>query len=305
VHADGGVPIQLFSYRHSAQYLRSSTSGGRLRECSNSSSNLWHEIVRMYSKLELSESTDKLLAIAAVAEAISGAFLDHNSATGNYKAGLWQQHMPLNLLWYRVYAHSKPRPAYRAPSWSWASIDSGVLIPGHETLSGYHPDRYTSKVLHVETQLASKSAPYGQVLSGKLRIEGLVKDIQDYWIDDQRIRFRIHDSREESYSFDATKSESDFANLDPLESHPLISILCIIRLPRNQDEASFGLQGTGTIMEDTSWHVMYGLILRREKADEETYMRIGRFELPTRDPLADLDTQRWQDSFQKRAITIV
>jgi hypothetical protein len=259
----------------------------------------------MYSKLELSESSDKLLAIAAVAEAISGAFLDHNSATDNYKAGLWQQHMPLNLLWYTIYAHSEPRPAYRAPSWSWASIDGGVLIPEHKTLSGYHPDRYTSKVLHVETQLASKSAPYGQVLSGKLRIEGLVKDIQDYWVYDEMIRFRIHDSREEVCFFDATKSESDFANSGPFESLPPISILCIIRLPRNQDEASFGLQDMGTTMEDAPRHEMYGLLLRRENADEETYMRIGRFKLSTRDPLADLDTQRWQDSFHKRAITII
>ena len=57
-----------------------------------------------------------------------------------YLAGLWRRHLPLQLLWSLslgvVKPPTRPKP-YRAPSWSWASLDVGVnfFVTPHLTTS--------------------------------------------------------------------------------------------------------------------------------------------------------------------------
>jgi hypothetical protein len=103
----------------------------------------WLSLVENYSKRQLSNAEDKLTAIAGVARYLA-------DATGDtYLGGLWRRRLLEDLFW-RVQTHeewvervegdgfilvaktgaligSVSRPAeYRAPSWSWASIDAPV-----------------------------------------------------------------------------------------------------------------------------------------------------------------------------------
>ncbi|EFQ36017.1 heterokaryon incompatibility protein [Colletotrichum graminicola] len=92
----------------------------------------WRDLVKQYSRCALTKNTDKLPAFAGVAK----LFQD---ITGDaYYAGLWESSFLDQLDW-RVYKPSKRVSSeYRAPSWSWASIDGAVrpfsLAPGSSFL---------------------------------------------------------------------------------------------------------------------------------------------------------------------------
>ena len=84
--------------------------------------NLWLSIVERYSVTSLTKGEDKLVAISGIAKRMQGLLNDE------YLAGLWRERLPSQLLW-RVNSElvsdlhlTRPR-SYRAPSWSWASVD--------------------------------------------------------------------------------------------------------------------------------------------------------------------------------------
>ena len=130
---------------------------------------IWSENVDQYAKCSLSFPADKLVAIGAMASHIGDAL------KMTYLAGLWREVLPEQLLW-----HNRNEPAarlqeYRAPSWSWASIDAPVVFRRYWMS---YPDmgRFTIEILETSVQLLSAEHLYGPVLSAKLVLEGrLVK----------------------------------------------------------------------------------------------------------------------------------
>src|SRR3569833_2107961 len=89
---------------------------------------IWNRIVEIYSKTDLTQGKDKLIALSGVAHMISGLI------GCDYVAGLWRKHLASQLVWRvepvfnpgdRSFTHPSKRPKqYRAPSFSWASVDS-------------------------------------------------------------------------------------------------------------------------------------------------------------------------------------
>ncbi|KUI68836.1 hypothetical protein VM1G_04392 [Cytospora mali] len=86
---------------------------------------VWNDIMESYAKCALTNPGDKLVAI-------SGVVKDFATIIGDeYLAGLWRGNLINGLLWVTKdqRALTPPTPsvrpeAYRAPSWSWASIDA-------------------------------------------------------------------------------------------------------------------------------------------------------------------------------------
>ncbi|EPE30492.1 hypothetical protein GLAREA_03459 [Glarea lozoyensis ATCC 20868] len=88
----------------------------------------WYELVTMYTSADLTNTSDRLIAIYGIAQGIQDP-----QDPPNYIAGLWKHHLPYDLLWHLDTVPS-PRPRYpRAPSWSWGAIDGRVtqslLVP--------------------------------------------------------------------------------------------------------------------------------------------------------------------------------
>jgi hypothetical protein len=132
----------------------------------------WSHLVSAYSSRNLTYGSDKLIAFSAIPQALGRA--------GQYLAGLWEIDLPCNLLWKVVHDWSpasgttdkrKPRPReYRAPSWSWASVDGDIrcdnsTMESKAAISACH-------VLDIHTQLSDTRAPFGGVVSGYLLIQG-------------------------------------------------------------------------------------------------------------------------------------
>jgi len=105
---------------------------------------MWMNLVEMYSARRLTKSSDKLIAISAVAQVISqlpspGAVGGATRPPLRYLAGLFQEYLPGQLAWFMKHpddqrgqdpvAHEPQKLSpYRAPTWSWASRDGQIIF---------------------------------------------------------------------------------------------------------------------------------------------------------------------------------
>jgi hypothetical protein len=176
----------------------------------------WNEIVCHYTSCKLTRSEDKLVAISAIAR-IFQRLLDDQ-----YLAGLWKRRLGSQLLWRlrltysdRVEAaklSSQPltrHSRYRAPSWSWASVDGEIRF------SSMPADRRECLVKVHETQVtAINEDPMGQVVGGFLRISGglftvIIDRLRDYFVNIQ-INQQWHQLDHYNLALDEELSSSNF-----------------------------------------------------------------------------------------------
>jgi len=109
----------------------------------------WKSIIEDYSCRNLTYMTDRLPALYGISELVS------RSTKDGYFAGLWSSDLVSQLLWRHCgkligsavdYSRASQ---FRAPSWSWASVDGKILF-----LDGYHvmPNKVRGKCsLNVHT----------------------------------------------------------------------------------------------------------------------------------------------------------
>jgi hypothetical protein len=142
----------------------------------------WLRLVTAYSLRSASLECDKLNAVAGIASSPS-----FSGVLGpQYFAGIWQHNLARQLTWrtsggYRTYFQkdtSIRRPVqYRAPSWSWASIEGGVVW---FNFSFDNEDESAPEVVCeiAACSTAPKSAelnPFGEVLSAHLKLKAAVR----------------------------------------------------------------------------------------------------------------------------------
>lgn len=152
----------------------------------------WFDIVEDYTSRLLTREEDKLPALAGLAASYAP-----QEIINRYLAGLWETQLPSALLWRvlspyndadrvlgdRRRAFFPRRPTrYRAPSWSWASIDGAVSYDSQRRSSSCSPqygrrDDFAQiaslRIRAVHTSLAGSSA-HGKVSEGRLHVEGRV-----------------------------------------------------------------------------------------------------------------------------------
>ncbi|KAL2073379.1 hypothetical protein VTL71DRAFT_10703 [Oculimacula yallundae] len=133
---------------------------------------LWSRIVNTYASKALTNGNDILPALSGLAKRFQG------SAAGEYLAGLWRQDLPVSLLWE---AHGTRATPYRAPSWSWASIDtstagSSLIAESTFDSKASAPTESLATVNDVFCE-SSMADPTGRVSAGHLTITGQVLEI--------------------------------------------------------------------------------------------------------------------------------
>jgi len=136
----------------------------------------WQCIVTEYSARSLTQRSDKLPAIAGLARKFSNF---HSGAGGRYLAGLWENSLLDDMLWshWSIDVGAKPtrgRPAtYRAPSWSWASVDGNVRWP---LADSNREGPYFVKIIDIKCDPAGEDA-FGCVSAGFVKLRGGLKRI--------------------------------------------------------------------------------------------------------------------------------
>ncbi|KAF2476951.1 HET-domain-containing protein [Lindgomyces ingoldianus] len=107
----------------------------------------WKTIVEHFTQRNLTYITDKLPALSGLAQ------MAQNSCKDTYLAGLWLSELPQQLMWVHRGKRTQlgttynRQSQYRAPSWTWASVDGRVeFLHGYESL----PEIVTTCSLTIE-----------------------------------------------------------------------------------------------------------------------------------------------------------
>lgn len=129
---------------------------------------VWDSLVEDYSIRQLTQPRDRLVAISGLARAFKQVV-----PNDEYVAGLWRSDLVRGMLWktpgVRVFDVHQLRSDYATiPSWSWASVRSGVRVWNDWTTNRFIDA--LAKIQEVQLSLADPTDPFGQVTSAKVII---------------------------------------------------------------------------------------------------------------------------------------
>lgn len=125
----------------------------------------WEALVTEYTRCDLSNPGDTLIALSGMAQSV---WLDWRSKLDGevrYLAGIWNIHLPQALLW--TCTHGDVRPSvYRAPTWSWPSLDGRIdCQPTHWNHA------YECKSTVLDVQVSYVKSCWGQVRAGNICVK--------------------------------------------------------------------------------------------------------------------------------------
>ncbi|KAI5458928.1 heterokaryon incompatibility protein-domain-containing protein [Mariannaea sp. PMI_226] len=127
---------------------------------------LWARIVELYTASTLTDPCDKLIACSGIVKMMTEVIQD------SYVAGMWRRYLEGELLWVVQGNHqpgrwTRPRE-YRAPTWSWASID-GPIFPGQPRIQD---SLITVEEVYLDYQTSDDT---GAIRGGWLRLRGVLR----------------------------------------------------------------------------------------------------------------------------------
>ncbi|KAK3934081.1 heterokaryon incompatibility protein-domain-containing protein [Diplogelasinospora grovesii] len=272
-------------------YYPDNTSQEKSRENNNNNNNglgkdssdprsmndTWRRLVREYVELDLTYASDRLPALSGMAKHVQQT----SGRTGRYLAGLWEDSLLEDLMWWvreeDLLAGAAVRPDVskakcQAPSWSWASIEGhgGLLKVQHRI---YPVKKVHCKIEKVEVTPATAFDPTGAVKCGKLVMEGMLVPGN----------LRYQDAEEEEQP--GTKQRVVFRVEIPSEAggpddNPVLyQMYADYQLDKRQPGGSNFLVSDGQdiwcfCLATDQWHKCW-LVLRKPHASGDAYERIG------------------------------
>lgn len=122
----------------------------------------WYALVHDYSRREIGLPCDKLPAIGGMAAEFS-------RLTGHrYLAGLWDKNILHDLMWFTKAREWSQRPVeWRAPSWSWASVNA-VITYGRITADS----KPLSTVRKCNVSPKDPLSIFGEIVDGVIEVKG-------------------------------------------------------------------------------------------------------------------------------------
>jgi hypothetical protein len=102
---------------------------------------VWDTICMEYTRRELKEQSDKLIAFAGIVKHFKSLL-----SPDDYAAGLWKRDFIPGLLWYaeNLKSSCEAVTGYRVPSWSWLSQNGEISYSSKERRHGYNLARLES-----------------------------------------------------------------------------------------------------------------------------------------------------------------
>jgi Heterokaryon incompatibility protein (HET) len=141
---------------------------------------IWKRVVEVYTKMELTQERDRLIALSGIARMMTSTM----KAEGNddkYLAGMWQNYMASQLLWSvneeeedagQPFENTRTKK-YRAPTFSWASVETRRGITFAETTD-------QGVLVHVQVVrlfYQTEDDVFGLVTDGYLVLKGVLRKI--------------------------------------------------------------------------------------------------------------------------------
>jgi Heterokaryon incompatibility protein (HET) len=219
---------------------------------------IWNTAASAYSEAALSKDTDKVIAIAGIAERMQEILKDE------YFVGFWKRDFLAQLVWENPRAEKlRPSPIL-VPSWSWLSIHGSLRLT-----QLYNLIKPLVEVVDINVDLVDPNYPFGNVKYATLRLKGMLKEA--WW--DQKNRYGRSDFRRYQISYDGAElstSERDidlnfFTHVDVIPTQELLSSpifilpICFIQYKNSNDRQT------------------RGLVLVQKDADSRQFERVGTF----------------------------
>ncbi|KAK1987613.1 heterokaryon incompatibility protein-domain-containing protein [Colletotrichum cereale] len=145
----------------------------------------WCDLIEKYTTCGLTVLSDRMIAIAGLATAY------HQGFPGDeYIAGMWRSQLPQSLCWVAGPDEMVPMKyrttQYRAPSWSWVSVEGGVYF--QHTRHGIDGVRPISVCDLLGVDLSRIAPfPYTELAGGCLQLRAPVAEVE---VDDGALRFQ-------------------------------------------------------------------------------------------------------------------
>jgi Heterokaryon incompatibility protein (HET) len=127
----------------------------------------WTRLVTIYAARGLTKSSDKLPAFSGIAQRYEAMLKDE------YIVGLWKSRLIEDLHWSSESWFIPP--GYRAPSWSWMSIDGNIFMPD---MKEKNMGQKCAIVLDYHLEFKGQN-PYGELTGGWLKIEAPLAEVVD------------------------------------------------------------------------------------------------------------------------------
>ncbi|KAF2146188.1 uncharacterized protein K452DRAFT_263819 [Aplosporella prunicola CBS 121167] len=132
----------------------------------------WWTIVEVYAKGGLTKPhKDKFVALAGIAERFASLY-GHD-----YLAGIFRCDFPVCLLWNTLPGSSRPtEDGYRAPTWSWASVDGPICMESDLYKDALSPEtaKELTTVKDIQVVHLHQNNIYGQLKSASIHLCGLL-----------------------------------------------------------------------------------------------------------------------------------
>jgi hypothetical protein len=159
----GTERLSLFAFDQ-ANKLDANSTGSLQAIYSN-----WIGLVQEYNLRDITISLDRLPALAGIAKKYAQALPDDI-----YCAGLWMSHLLPTLAWQNGDAKPSRPEQYRAPTWSWGSVDGELFWADDvQTMESSMADSVEIVECHVKPW--SADAPFGRVRDGSIAIKSWTK----------------------------------------------------------------------------------------------------------------------------------
>nr|POE53267.1 hypothetical protein CFP56_28489 [Quercus suber] len=132
----------------------------------------WNSIVSLYVSRKLSVASDKLVAIAGLANDMKKKLQQLKPGKHRYLAGMWEEKLLDHIAW-NVTSPAHRACEYRAPSWSWACLDGRLNIRLHQPMDRF----YYTTVIAADVEVIGDEET-GQVNNGFVRLSGPLATVQ-------------------------------------------------------------------------------------------------------------------------------
>ncbi|KAK1573875.1 heterokaryon incompatibility protein [Colletotrichum navitas] len=274
---EDGVPVGAFSVARNVEWderLHFSYPFSQSRSRPNFVWD-WYDMVSAYSSRGITKSHDRLPALSGLAKAME-------ECTGQkYVAGLWKFHLGYGLLWRRSEQWlRKPGDGYRAPSWSWASLEGRVFMPEIATMVPYGNEmEIMIDIVDVHTTPLGLD-PRGMLRSGYIKLKGKLK-VADSRVDPATPGHKWFAKYQNGLAVDFLNYNDEMVGVAYFDEEYHSG---------KEERPLHYLQVARRLMEPSRWH---GLLL--EPTDEKNQFRRVGFcrteEFPSRDWFANADEE--------------
>ncbi|KAJ4294400.1 hypothetical protein N0V90_008090 [Kalmusia sp. IMI 367209] len=220
----------------------------------------WMHLVKTYSRCAWTHPDDRLIAMSGIAKMFERHIGD------DYLAGMWRSRFTEGLNWVVTDPVARPKNRFRAPSWSWAAVDS----PVSPQQINFPRDDDLIKIIEAKLEIHQASQGWQQV-SGSIQLQGCLTRaiIQEgrQTIHQDANSIKLMDFPPTFYVLPDT-TDVTFVKGQQLCLLPLRSTLRRV-VDENGTEAA-NLSGESVV-------ILEGIILESVPGVDHYYRRIGRF----------------------------